>query len=170
MTDISAFSQAQFFGSRKLIFPEAWVKLYLKYPRSTTQGANIKKTSMDSRAGMARRMMWLIRTKMFLFWKNDHIHPKKIYSIMMTDEYCIQNAVTMTPSPCFPSQWDKPMCDETISPACVATVPGFPGCLEVWLSFHASCHIFGDTTLLDSQSIVLIALFRMIHIQLHQSS
>ena len=79
MTDISAFSQAQFFGSRKLIFPEAWVKLYLKYPRSTTQGANIKKTSMDSRAGMARRRMWLIRTKMFLFWKNDH-HPKKIWS------------------------------------------------------------------------------------------
>ena len=23
------------------------------------------------------------------------------------------------------------MCDETISPACVAIVPGFPGCLEV---------------------------------------
>ena len=66
------------------IFPEALVKLYLKYPRSTTQGANIKEGSMDSRTGMARRMMWLIRTKMFLFWKNDHFHLKKTYSIMMS--------------------------------------------------------------------------------------
>ena len=50
-------------------FPEAWVSLYLKYPRSTTQGTNIKEGSMDSRAGMARRMMWLIRTKCFSFEK-----------------------------------------------------------------------------------------------------
>ena len=28
-------------------------------------------------------------------------------------------------------QWENPVCDETISPACVAIVPGFPGCLEV---------------------------------------
>ena len=68
---------------------------------------------------------------------------------------CYIDTITM-----FSTQWDKPMCDETISPACVATVPGFPGCLEVWLSFHASCHIFGDKTLLDSQSLVLIAFFQ----------
>ena len=149
------------------IFPVAWVKLNLKYPRSTTQGANIKEGSMDSRTGMARRMMCLIRTKMFLFWKNYHLHPKRIYSIMMSiySTCCYIDTITM-----FSTQWDKPMCDETISPACVATVPGFPGCLEVWLSFHASCHIFGDKTWLDSQSLVLIAFFRMIHIQLHQSS
>ena len=101
--------------------------------------------------------------KKFTFILRRYIRLWWLMSIVST--CCYNDTITM-----FSTQWDKPMCDETISPACVATVPGFPGCLEVWLSFHASCHIFGDTTLLDSQSMVLIALFRMIHIQLHQSS
>ena len=35
-------------------------------------------------------------------------------------------------SPTPPGQWEPaPACDESVAPACVATVPGFPGCLEV---------------------------------------
>ena len=33
-------------------------------------------------------------------------------------------------------QWENPVCDETIAPACVAIVPGFPGCLEVVVINH----------------------------------